>query len=231
MAKAMCFLLILYLTCRQEGAGKCGNEKKCRNCNQIDVTCILVIERGSACLNVVERLKSKDEAALQALMDQYGDYLLRTAYLLLRDRQGAEEAVQDTFVTAFHKIDQLQEPHQLKGWLTRIAVNRCRMKQRTWSWRMLLPFARMEEISTDKVQPATEEEFMKEWQNKRLSDTIQQLDYKYRESITLFYYNEMSVQEISSYTQVNENTIKARLARGREQLRKLWEKEGRMDGD
>jgi len=182
-------------------------------------------------LNVVERLKSKDEAALQALMDQYGDYLLRTAYLLLRDRQAAEEAVQDTFVTAFHKIDQLQDAHQLKSWLTRIAVNRCRMKQRTWSWRKLLPFARMEEISKDQVQPASEEQFMKEWQNKRLSDTIQQLDYKYRESITLFYYSEMSIQEISSYTQVNENTIKARLARGREQLRKLWEKEGRMDGD
>ncbi|HEY2420281.1 MAG TPA: sigma factor, partial [Neobacillus sp.] len=72
-------------------------------------------------------------------MDDYGDLLLRTACLLLRDRQSAEEAVQDTFIQAFAKMNQLQEPERLKAWLVRIVVNRCRMKQRTWSWRNIFP--------------------------------------------------------------------------------------------
>lgn len=53
---------------------------------------------------MIERLAAQDETALAALMEQYGDYLMRTAYLLLKDRQTAEEAVQDTFLQAYRKI-------------------------------------------------------------------------------------------------------------------------------
>ncbi|MFC0391552.1 sigma-70 family RNA polymerase sigma factor [Paenibacillus mendelii] len=174
---------------------------------------------------MVQGLKNRDEAALQALMEQYGDYLLRTAFLLLKDLQAAEEAVQDTFITAFRKIEQLREEEQLKSWLTRIAINRCRMRQRTWGWRNLLPFARMEEIPTDEHHPDTELQVMLEWRNERLSDAVHRLDYIYREVITLYYYNELSIREIATHTATNENTVKARLTRGRLQLRKLLVKE------
>ncbi|UVI29593.1 sigma-70 family RNA polymerase sigma factor [Paenibacillus spongiae] len=182
-------------------------------------------ERGGSGLNVVHGLKDKDEAALQALMGQYGDYLLRTAFLLLKDLQSAEEAVQDTFVTAFHKIGQLREEEQLKSWLTRIVINRCRMRQRTWGWRNLLPFARMED-HVEEHHPDPELQVMQRWRNERLSDAVHRLDYIYREAITLYYYNELSIREIASHTGANENTIKARLTRGRLQLRKLLEEGG-----
>ncbi|MGI2293802.1 sigma-70 family RNA polymerase sigma factor [Paenibacillus sp. GXUN7292] len=171
-------------------------------------------------------MRSKDETALQALMDQYGDYLLRMAYLLLKDAHLAEEAVQDTFIAAFTKIEQLRDANQLKSWLTRIAINHCRMKQRSWSWRKLIPFARMEDIYMERVVPDLEEQFLEQARNHRLGESVQRLDYKYREAITLYYYAEMSIQEIVQYTSLNENTIKSRLARGRELLRKQWEKEG-----
>lgn len=48
-------------------------------------------------------------------MDDYGDMLLRTACLLLKDRQSAEEAVQDTFIQAYAKMNQLQDPGTVKG--------------------------------------------------------------------------------------------------------------------
>jgi RNA polymerase sigma factor (sigma-70 family) len=62
--------------------------------------------------------------------------------------------------------------------------------------------------------------------NESLSEAIQQLDYIYREAITLFYYNEMSVREIVDQLGINENTIKARLSRGRSILRGILIKEG-----
>ena len=158
-------------------------------------------------------------------MDQYGDYLLRMTYLLLKDRYWGEEAVQDTFITAYTKIEQLRDANQLKSWLTRIAINHCRMKQRSWSWRKLIPFARVDEIIEEQVEPDTEEIFLQQARNHRLGESVQRLDYKYREAITLFYYSELSIQEIVEYTNLNENTIKSRLARGRELLRKQWEKE------
>lgn len=74
-----------------------------------------------------------------------------------------------------------------------------------------------------------EVQLLLEWRNGRLSDAIHQLAYIYREAITLYYYSEMSIQEIAEQLSISENTIKARLVRGRNQLRSLWEKEERQD--
>ena len=185
----------------------------------------LHIRRGGTALNIIERLAAQDETALQALMEQYGDYLMRTAYLLLKDRQAAEEAVQDTFIQAFRKIHQLKEPGKIKGWLLQITVNHCRMKQRLWSWKRLLPFPRMELMLDASDELGPEELLLLQWRNKRLSEAIHSLEYHYREVITLYYYNEWSIAEIAGSLQLNENTIKARLARGRMQLKHRLEAE------
>ncbi|NBD23110.1 sigma-70 family RNA polymerase sigma factor [Paenibacillus sp. T1] len=152
------------------------------------------------------------------LMDAHGDRLLRTAYLLLKDLQAAEEAVQDTFVQAYRKIGQLEDPAKLGSWLLRIALNRCRMKQRTWSWRHIFPSPRME-LDAEPGDPGPEESLLLELRGVQVHEAIGRLDYKYREVITLFYYQELSVAEIAEQLQTNENTIKARLARGRRLLK------------
>jgi RNA polymerase sigma factor (sigma-70 family) len=181
---------------------------------------------GGAGLEVIQRLLEKDETALRELMEHYGDYLMRTAYLLLKDRHAAEEAVQDTFIQAFDKIAQLKERDKLKEWLTRITVNRCRMKQRTWSWRHLLPFAKVEELAEALVEPGPDEIIMAGLRNVQLNEAVRCLAYRYREVITLYYFNEMNIREIAESVQSNENTIKARLARGRAQLKTLLEEGG-----
>ena len=160
-------------------------------------------------------------------MDDYGDMLLRTACLLLKDRQSAEEAVQDTFIQAYAKIGQLQEPDRLKSWLVSIVVNRCRMRQRTWSWRNIFPAREIELERNDETSFAAgaEELFMVEWHNIRLAESMRSLDYLYRECLTLYYFHEMSVREISDQLGAPENTIKSRLARGRILLKNILEKE------
>jgi RNA polymerase sigma factor (sigma-70 family) len=174
-------------------------------------------------------LKERDEAALRLIIQQHGDYLLRTAYLLMKDLQSAEEAVQDTFITAYQKIDQLQDPERLRSWLTRIAVNRCRMKQRTWNWRNLLPSSKVEELLEDEAEDSPLTQLLIASRNESLTQAIHLLDYKYREVITLFYYNELSIRDIADQTGINENTIKARLSRGRSLLRIRLAKEGITD--
>lgn len=170
-------------------------------------------------VEVVNGLLEQDDAALRGLMDLHGDYLMRTAVLLLKDRQAAEEAVQDTFVQAFYKIGQLKNPEKLRGWLTRIVVNRCRMKRRTWSWRSLLPFSRTDAEPFDGREAGPEELFLLEWRNASLSRAVQALDYVYREAVTLYYYNEMTVAEIAEQLGTSPGTIKARLSRGRIRLK------------
>ncbi|OME14194.1 RNA polymerase [Paenibacillus odorifer] len=179
-------------------------------------------------MNIIERIVAKDESALRLLMNEYGDMLLRTASLLLKDRQSAEEAVQDTFIQAYAKMSQLQEPDRLKAWLIRIVVNRCRMRQRTWSWRNIFPAGGSElQINEDADFTAGAEElFMVEWHNVRLAESLKNLDYLYRECLMLYYFHEMSIREISEQLNTSENTIKSRLARGRTLLKKILVKEG-----
>ncbi|QMV45084.1 sigma-70 family RNA polymerase sigma factor [Cohnella cholangitidis] len=177
-------------------------------------------------MDLVRRLADKDETALRELMAQYSEELLRTAYLLVKDKQTAEEAVMDSFLQAYNKILQLKEPDKLRGWLLRIVVNRCRMRMRTWSWSRLLPFAQVE---PKELEPSPEDLLLMEWRNERLSAAIHKLDYIYREVIALYYYNGLSVLEIAEHIGSNENTVKARLSRGRSKLKRMLEEEG--DGD
>ena len=182
-------------------------------------------------MDIVEKLRKQDETALVEVMNQYGDYLLRMAYLLVKDHQRAEEAVQDTFITAFKKIHQLKEGNLLKSWLTTITINHCRQQMRSWGYRHIVPNLEVvERITRDETMASPEDDILEvEW-NQHLSSAIHQLDYKYREVITLFYFNEMKVAEISALTNVKENTIKSRLKRGKEMLKGILEKEGAADG-
>ncbi|MBP1975108.1 sigma-70 family RNA polymerase sigma factor [Cohnella thailandensis] len=169
-------------------------------------------------------MRNKDEAALRALMERYGNELMRTAYLLVKDKHAAEEAVMDTFIQAYRKIDQLQDPDRLHGWLLRITVNRCRMKMRTWSWTRILPLPHVEKMIAEE-EPGPEELLIDAWRNEKLSEALLKLDYKYREAIALFYYNGLTVAEIAEQTGSNENTVKARLARGRAKLKLMLEEQ------
>ncbi|WP_306080845.1 RNA polymerase sigma factor [Paenibacillus borealis] len=188
---------------------------------------MLIVRGGELHLDIIERIITRDESALRLLMELYGDMLLRTACLLLKDQQSAEEAVQDTFIQAYAKMVQLQDPQRLKAWLVSIVVNRCRMKQRTWSWRSIFPAAEsgqwMEESG---ASAGAEEHFMVEWHHVRLVEAVRSLDYIYRESLTLYYFHEMSIREISAELNTAENTVKSRLARGRILLKQTLEKEG-----
>lgn len=161
-------------------------------------------------------------------MERYGNKLMRTAYLLVKDKQVAEEAVMDTFIQAYRKIAQLQHPDRLESWLLRIAVNRCRMKMRTWSWSRILPLPHVERIIAEE-EPGPEELLIDACRNEKLSEALLKLDYKYRETIVLFYYNGLTVAEIAEQTRSNENTVKAWLARGRAKLKLILEKQ--EDGD
>jgi len=173
-------------------------------------------------LDVVEGLKGNEESALVELMNIHGDYLLRTAILLLKDKQIAEEVVQDTFITAFNKIHQLADPEKLKSWLTSILVNHCRSQQRKRSWKdVFLPFKLIEHYQKDEGILGPEDQLLNLLENQQLAASIHELDYKYREAIILFYFNEMKINEISCYLEANENTIKSRLTRGRSQLKEI----------
>ena len=67
-----------------------------------------------------------EQRAFHAAMVEHTDYLLRIAYLYVKDWQSAEDIVQDTFLTYYAKFEQFAERSSLKTYLVRITINKCK---------------------------------------------------------------------------------------------------------
>ncbi|MBU9713648.1 sigma-70 family RNA polymerase sigma factor [Evansella tamaricis] len=183
-------------------------------------------------MDLIARVRNKEEEALRELMYIYGNDLKRTAFLLLKDRFLAEEVVQDTFITAFEKMDQLENQDKLKGWLMIITINGCKSRMRRWSWKNIF-LTKKEETFPDLVEtsPLPDELLDRSLRNGQLYEAILALSYVYREVISLYYFQELTIKQISDLILEKENTVKTRLARGRNQLRKmLQEGDEEIDG-
>ena len=79
---------------------------------------------------LIKNLKKGREDAYRQLVDEYGNKLLRTCYLILNDREEAEDVVQETFIKVFKKIDTFKEKSGLYTWIYSIALNLSRDKMR-----------------------------------------------------------------------------------------------------
>lgn len=176
--------------------------------------------------DLAARLSRGDRSALEQLMDQYGNLIRRTAFLLLRDHHLSEDISQEVFIAAYRKIKQYSGQGSLQGWLLKITVNLCRNQMRKASWKRLIyrDVAEQELISIDSELAQTE-------RRHTLLAHIHSLPYKYREAITLRYYHDMSVKDIAQLLGEKEGTVKSKLSRGRGQLKTLLVQSGWHDAE
>ena len=72
---------------------------------------------------LVARCLMGDESAFAMIVDQYGNLLLRTAYLLVQDEEAAKDILQDSLLLAWKNMSKLREPAFLRAWLLKIVVN------------------------------------------------------------------------------------------------------------
>ncbi len=168
------------------------------------------------------------EEIIEHMMDQYGEKLTRLAYTYVKDWGRAEDIVQDVFVTCYTKMDSFRGESSVKTWIYRITINRCHDYHRTWSFRNLQ--------FTDKISrwmkgdsKTPESDLLAKDEKEALANQVLSLPVKYREVLLLYYFEELSVQEISLMLFINESTIKTRLHRGRQMLKEAISAERSMD--
>lgn len=167
-------------------------------------------------------LKEKRGAAVQAMVDGYGDRLLRTAAAVTGDRQTAEDVVQETLLQACRKVDSFRGESALLTWLLRIAVNIARNKAASWWGRRvtLLSDARLA------IWPAAAASdpaaaYERREAGREVLACLRRLPVRYREVLALHYLEECSVAEISGILGIAQGTVKSTLARGRAKLREI----------
>ena len=166
----------------------------------------------------MEAVKDPDsvrDQTIERLILQYQTPLLRLCFIQLQDRALAEDAVQETFLKAYRGFGSFRGDSSEKTWLTRIAVNTCRDIQRGGWFRHTDRRVTPEMLPVGDVQPDTED--------LDLSLAVMKLPRKIREAIILYYYQDMSTEEIAETLGIVQSSVSNRLRRGREKLRKLLE--------
>lgn len=172
---------------------------------------------------LVKNLKKGREDAYRQIVEEYGNRLLRTCYLILKDREEAEDVVQETFIKVFRSIDSFRENSNLYTWIYTIALNlsrdRLRKKQDMFT-------IEVELVGNNDVEYEVEKSIDKELLRKELFE----INSLYREVLVLFYFEELSIKEISNLLNEKEGTIKSKLSRGRNILKESLLKGGRLNG-
>lgn len=164
------------------------------------------------------------------IMSRYGTQILHLSYSYVMNRQTAEDLTQEIFVKCYEKLHTFKGDSSLETWLYRIAVNHCKDYLRSWQFRKVSATDYISSFFSSNEAPAEQEYFAKAEQA-GIRDAVFRLPVKYREIIFLYYFKEYSQKEISDICHVNLNTVKARMARGRELLKKYLSERGVWDGE
>ena len=131
--------------------------------------------------------------------------LYRTAAAIMRNREDAEDIVQDVFVKWHEKPPRLQSDTHETAWLLRVTINLCRSRLRA-PWRRL----RTPLLESHPAKDETERELMQ---------AVFSLPAKYRTVIHLFYFEGYSTTEIADITQQRETAVRQQLTRARNKLK------------
>lgn len=166
---------------------------------------------------LVQRAQNGDGEAFISLIENNRQNMYRIALGMLKNDTDAADAIQDTALTCYEKIGTLRDPDLFKHWMTKILVNHCRSILRE---RHKMVF--IQELPEYDSQPAPEKEITDNMDFVRLMNRI---DAKYRIVLLLFYAEEFSIKEISEIMEINENTVKTRLSRGRNMYKEIYLKE------
>ena len=154
------------------------------------------------------------ETELCRMMDEYSSMLVGICAILLDDRDLAQDVVQETFIRVYKKMDSFRgaRPESEKAWLTRIAVNLCRDEKRK-SWFRLRERAKPIDMTAIPMEDATEEA-------RELYAAVQALPTKYREVILLYYYQDLTAQEIAAIFHQATGSIYHKLSVAQQMLKK-----------
>ncbi|WP_409276281.1 sigma-70 family RNA polymerase sigma factor [Neobacillus sp. SCS-31] len=163
------------------------------------------------------------DAWFSGIMDLYGDRLTKLSFTYTKDWGLAEDIVQEVFIICYKEYENITKIVSLKGWLFTITINKCKdlirssFFKRVFTNPDLLLHAKSPELSPEMALLKSNEEAI-------LSSCVLALPINYREVITLFYYEELSIEEISEILKLNSNTIKTRMKRARMKLKSLLER-------
>ena len=162
------------------------------------------------------RVVAGDLSAFEGIVRRWQRRLVNLAWRFCRDRATAEDMAQEVFVKIFRSIATFRGEAAFSTWLTAIAVNTYRSRLRAEGQ----PLLSLDPARTFDVEPGPLHGLVERQRAEAVRRAVLTLPQRYREAILMFYFEEKSLTEAARVLGVAEGTLKARLHRGRELLRR-----------
>ena len=181
----------------------------------------------------IERLKRGEAAAFEELVAERSGEIYGLLFRLTENREEARDLTQETFLRAFQSIDRFRGEADLRTWIYRIAINQARNRWRWWRRRH-----RDSTVSLDGTQGQSnqtliktlaeptdnpEQQALAHERELALRSALQKVGRAYRETVILRDIEGFTYEEIALTLEINVGTVKSRLARGRQELKRKLE--------
>lgn len=161
-------------------------------------------------IQLVEQAVAGDVDAFLELIERNSLSMYKVARGILKNDDDVADAIQDTILSCFEKIHTLRQPDYFKTWLIRILINECNQ---------ILGHYRRVNMPGELPETCAQDASLAEFEFKEMLEVV---DEKYRIILILHYVEGFKISEIAEMLELNENTVKTRLSRAREQIRKAY---------
>ncbi|WP_338752750.1 sigma-70 family RNA polymerase sigma factor [Bacillus sp. FJAT-52991] len=152
------------------------------------------------------------------IMKEYGQDVLELVYSYVKNKSVAEDLTQEIFVKCYRSLNSFDRRSKMKTWLWRIAINHCKDYLKSWHVRKVQT-VHTNDLSHASTKDDVEREVIQKDERQMIMEATLKLPIQYRELIYLYYYEELTIKEMSEVTNVKQNTIKTRLRRAKELLK------------
>jgi RNA polymerase sigma-70 factor (ECF subfamily) len=171
-----------------------------------------------------------DKAAFDNLVLKHKDRVFNLCYRLLGDYEEANDSAQEAFIKVYGSLRKFRFESAFSTWLYRIAVNTCKNKRKSWAFRQKRKTVFADNpVSGNRAQPGPEIQdesqspamvLERKERMRAIQEAINALPPEQKEVVTLRDIEGLSYEEVAEITGLNLGTVKSRLARARQDLRK-----------
>ena len=173
-----------------------------------------------------------DSTAFEKLVLKYQSQVYNFCFRIMGNSEDAADMTQETFLKVWRNLESFHGEASFATWLFRLASNTCLDQLRSMKRRPTLPMTLTDRDGEEQTMevpdsaPSPEEQLVKKEDSVLLQEAMSSLDAEQRQILTLRVVNDLSYTEIAQALSLKEGTVKSRLARAREHLRKKLENFG-----
>ncbi|GAA0741345.1 RNA polymerase sigma factor [Gaetbulibacter jejuensis] len=168
--------------------------------------------------HIINQILAGDTKAFAVLVNQYKDLVFTLALRMLKHREEAEEVSQDTFIKVFKSLHKFKGDSKLSTWIYRVAYNNCldRLKKQKVQYNIVA----INEFTEHEVKTIDNafENLVEAERRQTIQECIQMLPNDDAFLLTLYYFEEQSIEDISKVVGLTVNNVKVKLFRSRKKL-------------